>query len=195
MDTHQIPSIGGDKLINLEGWCIFFSLTRKTRWLSVRETSGETQQRLTWTKLKVGILDVISRGLSNHLLFMPLQLFFFLSPSLLVSILTCKHPFQHLWTRLWHDLRHSKFSARKHIHLCSRKKKKLWIDSSGKLDKISMNLLPAWPEMHFSGLQRSVLKGSKVRLHFSASQKMTPTSVLSWKEWTSGNSVSVDVAV
>lgn len=59
-------------------YLFFSSLTREIKWFSVRQTSGETQQHLIWIKLKVGILDVISQGLSDHLLFMSLQLVFFL---------------------------------------------------------------------------------------------------------------------
>lgn len=127
--THQIPSIGRDKLFDFEGEGLFFyifffsSLTREIKWFSVRQTSGETQQRLIWIKLKVGILDVISQGLSDHLLFMSLQLVFFFSPSRQHSESQTSLPALVDAAAAWTQDVHSKFSVRKHMHPCSRKKK------------------------------------------------------------------------
>lgn len=78
--------MGGDKVFHFEeeGFfffffkCIYIFLTREIKWFSVRKTSAETLQPLIWIKLKVGILDVISRD-SLTIFYLSLNSFFPLS--------------------------------------------------------------------------------------------------------------------
>lgn len=159
-------------------YLFFSSLTREIKWFSVRQTSGETQQRLIWIKLKVGILDVISQGLSDHLLFMSLQLvFFFFFPSRQHSESQTSLPaLVDAAAARTQDV-HSKFSVRKHMHPCGRKKrerkrvvnrrfKKSWINlykskapnktfsSCLRNQKVfgAISVLLVCPKLHFSGL-------------------------------------------